>query len=117
MRKLVVGAQVSMDGVMQAPGGPDEDPTGGFRFGGWQARSRCPERAEELDHLFSEPFDLLLGRKTYENFAAFWPSRAKPRPSVASPSCSTARGSTWSRARVKSRRAGSAPCACATSPR
>lgn len=73
MRKIVVGAMISLDGVMQAPGGPTEDPTGGFRFGGWVMPWFDQEFGEELDRLFGEPFDLLLGRKTYEIFAAYWP--------------------------------------------
>ena len=73
MRKIIVGAQVSMDGVMQAPGGPWEDPTKGFKFGGWVMPYRCREGGEELDRVFEEKFDLLLGRKTYEIFAAYWP--------------------------------------------
>src|SRR6186713_2058503 len=73
MRKIVVGAMVSMDGVMQAPGGPTEDPTKGFKFGGWEMPYFDQEFAEELDHLFKKKFDLLLGRKTYEIFAAYWP--------------------------------------------
>lgn len=73
MRKITVGAQVSMDGVMQAPGGPTEDPTKGFKFGGWAMPYFNQEFGEEIDHLFKEDFDLLLGRKTYEIFAAYWP--------------------------------------------
>ena len=73
MRKLIVGAQVSMDGVMQAPGGPTEDPTSGFRFGGWAMPYFSQEFGEEIDRVFSGKFDLLLGRKTYEIFAAYWP--------------------------------------------
>ena len=73
MRKIVVGAQVSMDGVMQAPGGPTEDPTRGFKFGGWAIPYFNEEFGEEIDRLFKEKFDLLLGRKTYEIFAAYWP--------------------------------------------
>jgi len=73
MRKIIVGAQVSMDGVMQAPGGPWEDPTRGFKFGGWVMPYFCPEFGEEIDRVFKEKFDLLLGRKTYEIFAAYWP--------------------------------------------
>jgi len=72
MRKIVVGAMVSMDGVMQAPGGPTEDPTKGFRFGGWVMPYFDQAFGEELDHIFKD-FDLLLGRKTYEIFAGFWP--------------------------------------------
>src|SRR6185295_20154063 len=73
MRKIIVGAMVSMDGVMQAPGGPTEDPTKGFKFGGWEMPYFDKEFREELDRLFNEKFDLLLGRKTYEIFAAYWP--------------------------------------------
>ncbi|HYY92339.1 MAG TPA: deaminase, partial [Candidatus Dormibacteraeota bacterium] len=60
MRRVIVGAMVSMDGVMQAPGWPEEDPTGGFKFGGWVAPwGPVPE----LDKLFDQPFDLLLGTR------------------------------------------------------
>jgi dihydrofolate reductase len=73
MRKIIVGAMISLDGVMQAPGGPTEDPTRGFKFGGWVMPLFDQEFGAELDRLFGEPFDLLLGRKTYEIFAAYWP--------------------------------------------
>lgn len=74
MRKVIVGAMISMDGVMQAPGGPEEDRTGGFRFGGWVAPLvDDPVFAEETGKLFAESFDLLLGRRTYDIFAAHWP--------------------------------------------
>jgi dihydrofolate reductase len=73
LRKIIVGAQVSMDGVMQAPGGPSEDPTKGFKFGGWAMPHFNQESREELDRVFQEKFDLLLGRKTYEIFAGYWP--------------------------------------------
>lgn len=74
MRKVIVAAFVSMDGVMQAPGGPQEDPTGGFALGGWVAPlADDPVFGEELGRLFGEPFDLLLGRRTYDIFAAHWP--------------------------------------------
>ena len=75
MRKVIVGAMVSMDGVMQAPGGPEEDPTGGFKYGGWVApiADTDPVFGEEIGALFGQPYDLLLGRKTYEIFAAHWP--------------------------------------------
>jgi len=68
MRKIIVGAQVSMDGVMQAPGLPTEDPTKGFKFGGWVMPYFDQEFGEELDRLFSEKFDLLLGRKDLRDF-------------------------------------------------
>ena len=73
MRKIIVGAQVSIDGVMQAPGGPAEDPTSGFKFGGWSMAYFSKEARKEIDRLFSDKFDLLLGRKTYEIFAGYWP--------------------------------------------
>ena len=75
MRKVIVGAMVSLDGVMQAPGGPEEDPTGGFKFGGWVApiADVDPVFGEEIGKLFGQPFDLLLRRRTYDIFAAYWP--------------------------------------------
>lgn len=73
MRKVIVGAMISLDGVMQAPGGPQEDPTGGFSYGGWVAPLADEVFGEEIGKMFSQPFDLLLGRKTYEIFAAHWP--------------------------------------------
>ncbi len=73
MRKVVAGAFLSLDGVMQAPGGPEEDPSGGFKFGGWMFPQFDEALGKKMDESFSEPFDLLLGRKTYEIFAAYWP--------------------------------------------
>jgi dihydrofolate reductase len=73
MRKIVTGAMVSLDGVMQAPGGPEEDPTGGFEYGGWVPPYWDDTLGAAMDEAFSKPFDLLLGRKTYDIFAAHWP--------------------------------------------
>jgi dihydrofolate reductase len=73
MRKIIVAAFVSLDGIMQAPGGPDEDPTGGFRFGGWVVPLFDDELGAAIGATFAKPFDLLLGRKTYDIFAAHWP--------------------------------------------
>jgi dihydrofolate reductase len=73
MRKITVGAMISLDGVMQAPGGPEEDPTNGFKFGGWSMPYFDEEAGGEVEALFKDDFDLLLGRKTYEIFAAYWP--------------------------------------------
>jgi len=73
MRRIVSAVFVSLDGVMQAPGGPDEDPTGGFEHGGWVAPYWDDVPGETIDAVFAKPFDLLLGRKTYEIFAAYWP--------------------------------------------
>lgn len=73
MRKLIVLSFITLDGVMQAPGGPEEDPTGGFRHGGWVAGYFDDSLGKVMDRQMSRPFDLLLGRKTYEIFAAHWP--------------------------------------------
>lgn len=73
MRKLVTAAFVSLDGVMQAPGGPDEDTTGDFKYGGWVAPLWDDATTQAMDALFSPPYDLLLGRITYDIFASYWP--------------------------------------------
>ncbi|HKR23956.1 MAG TPA: dihydrofolate reductase family protein [Allosphingosinicella sp.] len=73
MRKLIVGVMISLDGVMQAPGGPEEDPTGGFEYGGWVFPHWDEVGGQAMAESFAKPFDLLLGRKTYEIFAAHWP--------------------------------------------
>lgn len=74
MRKVVACAFLSLDGVMQAPGGPDEDRDGGFSFGGWTVPLFDEELGGAISELYGQPFDLLLGRKTYEIFAAHWPT-------------------------------------------
>jgi dihydrofolate reductase len=73
MRKLLVNTFLSLDGVMQAPGGPEEDPTGGFTYGGWSANYWDDQMFQIMSETMSTGFDLLLGRKTYEIFAAHWP--------------------------------------------
>ena len=73
MRKLIVNTFLTLDGVMQAPGGPEEDPSGGFAHGGWSVNYWDDRMGEVADGIFGKPFDLVLGRKTYEIFAAFWP--------------------------------------------
>jgi len=73
MRRIVGGIFQSLDGVMQAPGGPTEDWTQGFTLGGWSATLWDEQMGQAIGGLFSAPFDLLLGRKTYEIFAAHWP--------------------------------------------
>ena len=73
MRKLVVSTFVSLDGVMQAPGGPEEDPTGGFTHGGWSVTYWDEVMMNVMGTAFRTEFDLLLGRRTYEIFAAHWP--------------------------------------------
>jgi dihydrofolate reductase len=73
MRPLVLNTFVTLDGVMQAPGGPEEDPTGGFDHGGWSAGYWDDAMGARMGEVMGKPFDLLLGRKTYEIFAAHWP--------------------------------------------
>src|SRR2546430_16929973 len=73
MRKIIVGAQVSLDGVMQSPGGPTEDPTNGFKFGGWSMPYFDQAGGEQIMSLFKDKVDLPLGRKTYEIFAPYCP--------------------------------------------
>ncbi len=73
MREIVVNTFLTLDGVMQAPGGPQEDPTGGFAHGGWSVPYCDEAMGDRMGELMGEPFDLLLGRRTYEIFAAHWP--------------------------------------------
>lgn len=81
MRKITVLSFITLDGVMQAPGGPEEDSSGGFKYGGWTA-----PYADEVSGKFMqkqmEPSDLLLGRKTFEIFAGYWPEHASQWPGV-----------------------------------
>ncbi len=73
MRRLIVTTFLTLDGVMQAPGGPEEDPTGGFTHGGWSVNHFDDVIGEAMSETMGKPFDLVLGRKTYEIFAAHWP--------------------------------------------
>ncbi len=73
MRELAVQAFVTLDGVMQAPGGPEEDPTGGFTAGGWSVPFWDADIEQSMTEAFEDEWDLILGRKTYEIFAAHWP--------------------------------------------
>lgn len=76
MRRVVTGMMASLDGVMQAPGGPEEDPSGGFRFGGWTFPLWDQVGGEKWRETFTRPFSLLLGRKTFEIFASYWPHQS-----------------------------------------
>jgi dihydrofolate reductase len=78
VRKLKVTTFVTLDGVMQAPGGPEEDPSGGFTHGGWSAGYWDDQMGQVMTEFMGRPFDLLLGRKTYEIFAAYWPHSTEP---------------------------------------
>jgi dihydrofolate reductase len=73
VRKVVVVTQMTLDGVMQGPGGTEEDPSGGFEQGGWSVNYWDQVLEEAIGEAMARPFDLLLGRKTYEIFAAHWP--------------------------------------------
>jgi dihydrofolate reductase len=77
MRKVIVLSFVSLDGVMQAPGGPEEDESGGFKYGGWTVPYFDETAGKEMDAQMSHPFDLLLGRKTYDIFAGYWPKQTE----------------------------------------
>lgn len=77
MRSLVVSTFLTLNGVLQAPGGPDEDTTGGFTQGGWSVNYWDEPMGEVMTAFFDQPFDLLMGRKTYEIFAAHWPHATK----------------------------------------
>jgi dihydrofolate reductase len=73
MRKLIVSTFLTLDGVMQAPGGPGEDDSGGFAHGGWSVNYWDDLMGQVMGDAMSAPFDLVLGRKTYDIFAAYWP--------------------------------------------
>jgi len=77
MRKIITTSFVTMDGVMQAPGGPEEDASGSFPYGGWQASVFDGSLSEALNELLNPPFAMLLGRTTYNIFAGFWPKQGR----------------------------------------
>ncbi len=75
MRKIIAITHLSLDGIMQGPGGPEEDPSNGFTHGGWTSPFRDEVGGQAVRETIAGEFDLLLGRRTYENFAAFWPNQ------------------------------------------
>jgi len=81
MRKIIVLSFITLDGVMQAPGGPEEDASGGFKYGGWTA-PYFDEAAGKIMGKQMQPADLLLGRKTFEIFAGYWPEHAAEWPGI-----------------------------------
>ena len=84
MRKIIVQEFITLDGVMQAPGGPEEDTSSGFKYGGWTAPYfyEADKEAGALMEKWLKPADLLLGRKTFEIFAAYWPTHADMWPGI-----------------------------------
>ncbi|MEJ2648054.1 MAG: dihydrofolate reductase family protein [Sedimentisphaerales bacterium] len=82
MRKIVVLTFLSLDGVMQAPGGPQEDTSGGFEYGGWVFPYMDEDLGEIMSKQMAQPFDLLLGRKTYDIFASYWPDHEDAWPGI-----------------------------------
>ena len=84
MRKIIIQEFITLDGVMQAPGGPDEDTSSGFKYGGWTAPyfNEADEEANELMQQWLKPTDLLLGRKTFDIFAEYWPKHADMWPGI-----------------------------------
>ena len=84
MRKIIVLSFITLDGIMQAPGGPEEDPSGGFKYGGWTAPffAEADEAAGEMMQKQMKSADLLLGRKTFEIFASYWPEHETLWPGI-----------------------------------
>lgn len=84
MRKIIVQEFITLDGVMQAPGGPEEDTSDGFKYGGWTAPyfQQADKEGGELMAMWLKPTDLLLGRKTFDIFAGYWPTHAEMWPGI-----------------------------------
>lgn len=81
MRKFIVLSMISLDGVMQAPGGPEEDKSGGFKYGGWVA-PYGDEVSDKLLEKIMKPADILLGRKTFQIWEAYWPEHESGWPGI-----------------------------------
>jgi dihydrofolate reductase len=82
MRKVIVLEHITLDGVIQAPGGPDEDTSGGFEYGGWISAYSDAVLGTELRNMMDKPFDLLLGRKTFDIWSPYWPHHGDVWPGV-----------------------------------
>jgi len=82
MRKIIVLSFITLDGVLQAPGGPSEDTSGGFKYGGWTVPYFDEYLGNVMTEQMSGPFDLLLGRKTFEIFASYWPQHVDEGPEI-----------------------------------
>lgn len=82
MRKIIILSFITLDGVMQAPGGPEEDTSGGFQYGGWTVPYFDKFSEKIMEEQMKPPFSLLLGRKTFEIFASYWPQHASDWPGI-----------------------------------
>lgn len=82
MRKIIVIEFITLDGVMQAPGGPEEDTSGGFKYGGWTVPYFDEFSGKVMEEQMKQPFNLLLGRKTFEIFASYWPQHENAWPGI-----------------------------------
>jgi dihydrofolate reductase len=82
MRKIIAVTFVTLDGVIQAPGGPKEDPSGDFKYGGWTAPYFDEFAGKAMAEQMKQPFSLLLGRKTFDIFASYWPQHDDQWPGV-----------------------------------
>lgn len=82
MRKIIVLSFITIDGVMQAPGGPEEDTSGGFKYGGWTVPYFDDFLGQVMEEQMTKPFELLLGRKTFEIFAGYWPQHEEGWPGI-----------------------------------
>lgn len=82
MRKIIVLSFITLDGIMQAPGGPEEDTSGNFKFGGWTVPYFDEFSGKVMGEQMKQPFSLLLGRKTFEIFASYWPHHASAWPGI-----------------------------------
>ncbi len=82
MRKIIVLSFITLDGMMQAPGGPEEDPSGGFKYGGWTVPYFDDFMGKVMGEQMAKPSELLLGRKTFEIFASYWPENETGWPGI-----------------------------------
>ena len=85
MRKLIVQTFVTLDGVMQAPGGPGEDDDGGFKHGGWSVTYWDDQMGEVMNEATSKPFAMVLGRKTYDILSSYWPTAPEETTTISRP--------------------------------
>ena len=110
MRKLIVNTFLTLDGVMQAPGAPEEDTSGGFTEGGWSVTQWDDVMGRAMAEFMSRPADLLLGRRTYEIFAAHWPHSTEPGAEVLNAATKYVASTTLDRSSGRTRSCSRATC-------